>query len=105
MALRERGLVLCASGGFGAVNLVVIAIVLGFLAVAYGLFTSQQVLRSPAGNEKMQDIAAAIQEGAKAYLGRQYSTIAVVGVIVAAVLFFTLGGLSTVAFLVGAILS
>ena len=86
-------------------SLVVIAIVLGLVAVAYSLLTSGQVLKAPAGSEKMQDIAAAIQEGAKAYLGRQYTTIAIVGVIVAIVLFFTLGGLSTVAFLIGAILS
>jgi K(+)-stimulated pyrophosphate-energized sodium pump len=87
------------------VNLVTLAIVLGIVAVVYGLVTSKQVLSAPAGNERMQDIAAAIQEGAKAYLGRQYTTIAIVGVIVAVVLFFTLGGLSTIAFLVGAILS
>jgi K(+)-stimulated pyrophosphate-energized sodium pump len=84
---------------------VYLAIGCGVLAVLYGLVTSQQVLRAPAGDARMQDIAAAIQEGAKAYLGRQYTTIAVVGVIVAAILFFTLGGLSTVAFLIGAILS
>ncbi len=86
-------------------NSITIAIVLGLVAVLYGIITSAQVLRAPAGNEKMQDIAAAIQEGAKAYLGRQYTTIGIVGVIVAVVLFFTLGGLSTVAFLIGAVLS
>ncbi|MFL9840745.1 sodium-translocating pyrophosphatase [Sphingomonas sp. ST-64] len=86
-------------------TIVYIAIVCGVIAVLYGLVTSQQVLRAPAGDQKMQDIAAAIQEGAKAYLGRQYTTIAIVGAIVAAVMFFTLGGLSTVAFLIGAILS
>jgi K(+)-stimulated pyrophosphate-energized sodium pump len=81
------------------------AMLCGIIAVLYGLFTSAQVLRAPAGDAKMQDIAAAIQEGAKAYLGRQYTTIAIVGVVVAVVLFFTLGSLSTVAFLIGAILS
>ncbi|NIJ67089.1 K(+)-stimulated pyrophosphate-energized sodium pump [Sphingomonas leidyi] len=86
-------------------TIVYIAIACGVLAVLYGLLTSQQVLKAPAGNEKMQSIAAAIQEGAKAYLGRQYMTIAVVGVIVAIVLFFTLGTLSTIGFLVGAVLS
>ncbi|MDR6851974.1 K(+)-stimulated pyrophosphate-energized sodium pump [Sphingomonas sp. BE123] len=85
--------------------IVYIAIACGLIAVLYGLVTSQQVLRAPAGDQKMQDIAAAIQEGAKAYLGRQYTTIAIVGVVVAAVMFFTLGALSTVAFLIGAILS
>jgi len=86
-------------------TIVYAAIVCGLIAVAYGIITSMQVLRAPAGNEKMQDIASAIQEGAKAYLGRQYTTIAIVGVIVAAILFFTLGGLSTVGFLIGAVLS
>jgi K(+)-stimulated pyrophosphate-energized sodium pump len=86
-------------------TIVYAAIVCGLIAVAYGIITSMQVLRAPAGNEKMQDIASAIQEGAKAYLGRQYTTIAIVGVIVAAIVFFTLGGLSTVSFLIGAILS
>lgn len=86
-------------------TIVYLAIACGLLAVAYGLLTSQQVLRAPAGNEKMQSIAAAIQEGAKAYLGRQYTTIAVVGVIVAVVLFFTLGWLSTLGFVIGAVLS
>jgi K(+)-stimulated pyrophosphate-energized sodium pump len=84
---------------------VYVAILCGLVAVAYGILTSGQVLRQPAGNARMQDIAAAIQEGAKAYLGRQYTTIAVVGVIVAIILFVTLGTLSTVGFLIGAILS
>ncbi|MBB4859734.1 K(+)-stimulated pyrophosphate-energized sodium pump [Novosphingobium chloroacetimidivorans] len=86
-------------------DLITFAIVLGLVAVLYGIITSRQVLGAPAGNEKMQDIAAAIQEGAKAYLGRQYTAIAIVGVLVAVVLFLTLGTLSTVAFLIGAILS
>src|SRR5882757_8055668 len=86
-------------------TIVYAAIVCGLIAVVYGFITSQQVLRAPAGNEKMQDIAAAIQEGAKAYLGRQYTTIGIVGVVVAVIMFFTLGTLSTVAFLIGAVLS
>ncbi len=86
-------------------TLVYIAIGCGVLAVLYGLVTSRQVLSASPGNDKMQEIAAAIQEGAKAYLGRQYRTIAIVGVIVAVILFLMLGTLSTVAFLIGAILS
>jgi len=84
---------------------VLIAIGCGLLAVIYGFVTSSQVLRASAGDERMQEIAGAIQEGARAYLGRQYTTIAVVGVIVAIILFATLGTLPTISFLIGAILS
>jgi len=84
---------------------VLIAIGCGLLAVIYGFVTSRQVLGASAGDAKMQEIAGAIQEGAKAYLGRQYTTIAIVGVIVAVILFLTLGLLPTVSYLIGAVLS
>ncbi len=84
---------------------VYLAIVCGLIAVLYGFATSRQVLAASPGNERMQDIASAIQEGARAYLRRQYTTIAIVGVIVAVVLWVTLGTLSTVGFAIGAILS
>ena len=86
-------------------NVVYIAIACGILAVLYGLFTSMQVLRAPAGNERMQDIASAVQEGARAYLARQYMTIAIVGVVVVLLVGYFLGIVSAVGFLIGAILS
>ncbi|GAA0472980.1 sodium-translocating pyrophosphatase [Parasphingorhabdus litoris] len=86
-------------------TVVTISIICGLIAVLYGFITSRQVLGAPAGNEKMQDIAAAIQEGAQAYLNRQYRAIGIVGVVVAVIVYLFLGGISTVGFLVGAILS
>ncbi|MBX7488335.1 sodium-translocating pyrophosphatase [Erythrobacter sp.] len=86
-------------------DLVFIAIALGLLAVVYGFVTSRQVLSSGAGNEKMQEIAAAIQEGAQAYLKRQYTTIAIVGVVVAVLVFIFLGIIPATGFVIGAILS
>lgn len=86
-------------------SLTIIAILCGLLAVVYGFVTSRQVLGASAGNEKMQEIAAAIQEGAKAYLGRQYRTIAIVGVAVAVLVAVFLGVIPTVGFVLGAVLS
>jgi K(+)-stimulated pyrophosphate-energized sodium pump len=86
-------------------TVVLIAIACGLAAVLYGVITSRQVLASSAGNEKMRDIAAAIQEGAKAYLGRQYTTIAMVGVVVAVLVLLFLGITEAIAFVIGAVLS
>ena len=83
-------------------NVVLISIGCGLLAVLYGLITIMQVLKSPAGSERMQDIASAVQEGARAYLARQYMTIAIVGVIVAALVGYFLGIVSAVGFVIGA---
>ncbi|WP_343612502.1 sodium-translocating pyrophosphatase [Novosphingobium sp.] len=81
------------------------AIAFGALAILYGIVTARQVLSAPTGSEKMRDIAAAIQEGAQAYLKRQYSTIAVVGVIVAIIVTVALGPICGVGFVLGAVLS
>jgi len=86
-------------------NLLMIAIACGVVALLYGIVTSRQVLASPAGNPRMIEVAGAIQEGASAYLRRQYTTITGVGVAVAIIVYIFLGGLSAAAFLIGAILS
>jgi K(+)-stimulated pyrophosphate-energized sodium pump len=86
-------------------NLLMIAIACGVVALLYGILTSRQVLAEPAGNPRMIEVAGAIQEGASAYLRRQYTTITGVGVIVAVIVWYFLGGLSAATFLIGAILS
>jgi K(+)-stimulated pyrophosphate-energized sodium pump len=84
---------------------VLVAIACGIAAVFYGLVTTQQVLKASPGNARMQEIAAAIQEGAQAYLNKQYGAIAIVGVIVAALVWWFFGVYGAVGFLLGAVLS
>jgi K(+)-stimulated pyrophosphate-energized sodium pump len=95
----------CAQQEGNPMNVLELSILCGLAAVAYGIFTSLQVLRASPGNETMQSIAAAIQEGAEAYLNRQYTAISVVGVIVAVLIAYFLGRYAAVGFLIGAILS
>jgi K(+)-stimulated pyrophosphate-energized sodium pump len=77
----------------------------GVIAVLYGVVTASRVMAADAGTPRMQEIAQAIQEGAAAYLRRQYTTIAIVGVIVLIVLAILLGKHAAVGFLIGAVLS
>ncbi|MDP1749144.1 MAG: sodium-translocating pyrophosphatase [Reyranella sp.] len=77
----------------------------GVIAVLYGIVTASRVMAADAGTPRMQEIAQAIQEGAGAYLRRQYTTIAIVGVVVLVVLAVLLGKYSAVGFLIGAVLS
>ena len=81
------------------------AIAAGVLAVLYGAISTTAILRLPAGNARMQEIAAAVQAGAKAYLRRQYSTILVVGIVVFLILGFFISWPTAGGFAIGALLS
>ena len=84
---------------------VIFALACAVAAVAYGLVSAQWILGLPQGNERMRQIAAAIQEGAGAYMKRQYTIIAVVGVIMFIALFATLGVKTAIGFAIGALFS
>ena len=77
----------------------------GVAAVLYGVITSRQILSLSPGNEKMQEIAKAIQEGAKAYLNRQYLTIAIVGIVIFILIWMIFDLYSAIGFLIGAFFS
>ncbi len=82
-----------------------VVIACGLLSVLYAIWATQSVLASDQGNARMQEIAAAIREGAQAYLTRQYTTIAIVGVVVFLLAWWLLSGTAAIGFLIGAVLS
>jgi K(+)-stimulated pyrophosphate-energized sodium pump len=80
-------------------------LVCGVIALIYGAWAVRSVLASPAGTPRMQEIAAAVQEGARAYLNRQYKTIAIVGIVICVILGIRLGLHVAIGFIIGSVLS
>jgi len=88
-----------------AETILILTILAGLLSILYGYITAKEILKSNPGNKKMQEIASAIQIGAKAYLNRQYKTIAIVGVVVLVIIIFSFSILVGIGYLIGATLS
>ena len=86
-------------------NYLWLVIAAGALGVLYGLVQTASLMKASTGNDKMREIAAAIQEGASAYLRRQYTTIAMVGVVILVAAYFLIGEWAAIGFVIGAVLS
>ncbi len=84
---------------------IILALACAAIALLYGAWTARWILSQPDGNDRMREIAAAIQSGAKAYLNRQYATIGMVGVVLFVVIWLVLGWLTALGFAIGAIAS
>src|SRR4029078_10858123 len=82
-----------------------VIVLCGALSIVYAIWATSSVLGADAGNPRMQEIGAAVREGAQAYLRRQYTTIGIVGIVIFALLAYFLGVLVAVGFAIGAILS
>ena len=87
---------------FTVLNLIILA---GIIAILYGYIVGKQIMLSSPGNKKMQEIASAIQVGARAYLNRQYRTIAIVGFIILIIITYALGLWVGLGYFIGAFLS
>jgi len=106
MAIRPVRRVFHFSGQEGVMSQVHwLIIACGVLALVYGAYATRAVMAAATGTDRMREIAAAVQEGARAYLNRQYTTIAIVGVVVGVILGFVLGLQVAIGFAIGAILS
>jgi K(+)-stimulated pyrophosphate-energized sodium pump len=83
----------------------VVSLIAGIASIAYALLLSYNILSKPRGDKKMNDIADAISEGAAAYMKRQYAVVAIIGAIIAVILYFAFGMITALGFAVGAIFS
>jgi len=86
-------------------NYLWLVIAAGALGILYGLVQTAALMKASTGNDKMREIAAAIQEGASAYLKRQYTTIGMVGIVILIAAYFLIGEWAAIGFVIGAVLS
>ena len=87
------------------IDILYLIIAAGLVAILYGYIAGKQILAASPGNKKMQEIASAIQEGARAYLNRQYKTIGIVGIIILILITYALGIYVGLGYFIGAFLS